>query len=68
MNKIVTIEGMMCSNCAKHVLEALLTLGCEAKVVLEENKAYITNTSLSDQQIISAIDNAGYTVTEIKNG
>ena len=68
MNKVVTIEGMMCVNCARHVKEALEALGAEVRVELEEKKAYLTNTSLSDDQIKLAIDQAGYTVTEIVNG
>lgn len=68
MNKIVTIEGMMCNNCAKHVQDALKALGCNAKVVLEEKKAYLTDTNLTDEQITLAIDAAGYDVTEIING
>lgn len=68
MNKAVKIEGMMCPNCAKHVEEALKALGADVKVVLEENKAYLTNTTLSDDQIKMAIDLAGYTVVEIING
>lgn len=68
MNKVVIIEGMMCPNCAKHVEEALKALGVDVKVVLDEKKAYLTNTSLNDEQITLAIDQAGYTVKEIING
>ena len=68
MNKVVTIEGMMCNNCAKHAEDALKALGADVKVVLDENKAYLTNTNLTDDQIKLAIDQAGYTVTEITNG
>ena len=68
MNKVVTIEGMMCNNCAKHVEDALKALSAEVRVVLDEKKAYLTNTSLSDDQIKLAIDQAGYTVIEITNG
>lgn len=68
MNKVVTIDGMMCSNCAKHVEEALKALGCDVKVALDEKKAYLTNTSLTDEQIKLAIDQAGYSVLEIVNG
>lgn len=68
MNKVVKIEGMMCSNCAKHVEDALKNLGCQVNVVLEENQAYLTNTNLTDDQIKLAIDQAGYSVVEIING
>lgn len=68
MNKTVTIEGMMCHNCERHAKEALEALGADVRVVLEEKKAYLTNTSLTDEQIKLAIEQAGYTVTEITNG
>ena len=68
MNKTVLIEGMMCNNCVRHVKEALEALGCEVNVVLEDSKAYIANTSLTDAQIKLAIEQAGYTVKEITNG
>ena len=68
MNKTVTIEGMMCNNCARHAEEALKAIGADVKVVLDEKKAYITNTSLTDEQIKLAIEQAGYSVSEIVNG
>ena len=67
MNKIVTIEGMMCKNCVKHVKEALASLGVEAKVSLEDKKAYLENTSLDDETIKNTIENAGYEVKEISH-
>lgn len=68
MNKIVTIEGMMCEKCAKHASDALSALGANVRVELSENKAYLTDTTLTDEQITLAIDQAGYTVKEIING
>ena len=68
MNKIVTIEGMMCEKCAKHAHDALSALGANVRVELNENKAYLTETTLTDEQITLAIDQAGYTVKEIING
>ena len=67
MNKTVNIDGMMCVHCAAHVQEALQNLGAEVKVSLEEGKAYLTNTALSDDQITQAIEDAGYEVTGIVN-
>ena len=64
-NKIVIIEGMMCKNCVKHVKEALESLGVEVEVSLEEKKAYLKNTSLDDETIKGAIEDAGYEVKEI---
>ena len=66
MNKIVSIEGMMCNHCKKHVEDALSTLGLEFEVSLENNNAYIKNTSTADEIIKKAIEDAGYEVTGIK--
>ena len=68
MKKVISIEGMMCEKCAKHVEDAFKALGEDVKVVLEENKAYLNNTSLTDEQITLAIGQAGYTVVGIING
>lgn len=68
MNKIVTIEGMMCKNCERHAKEALEALGLDVKVSLEDKKAYITNCAIDDQKIIEAIEECGYEVKEIING
>ena len=67
MNKKVYVEGMMCKNCVKHIKEALEALGCEVEVSLEEKCASITNTSLDDETITKAIEDAGYEVKEIVN-
>ena len=67
MNKTVKIEGMMCEHCVKHVKDALNALGAQAEVSLEEGKAVLTNTALNDEQIIKAVEDAGYEVTEIIN-
>lgn len=68
MNKIIKIEGMMCEKCAKHVEDAFKALGADVRVELSENIAYLTNTSLTDEQITLAIQQAGYSVVEIING
>jgi len=65
MNKVVTIEGMMCKNCERHVKEALEVLGLNVIVSLEEKKAYITNTNIDDQKIIDVIEECGFEVKEI---
>lgn len=67
MNKTVSIDGMMCMHCVAHVTEALKSLGADVEVSLDEGKAYLKNTALSDEQISEAITNAGYTVTGITN-
>ncbi len=67
MNKKVYVEGMMCKNCVKHVKEALEALGCQVEVSLEDKVAVITNTSLDNETITKAIEDAGYDVKEIVN-
>ena len=65
MNKTITIEGMMCQHCVEHVKKALEALGASPEVSLEENKAFLKDTSLSDEQIKQAIEEAGYEVVNI---
>ena len=65
MNKIVNIEGMMCKHCTAHVEEALKAIGADVVLNLEENRAYITDTALTDEQIIAAVNEVGYSVTGI---
>lgn len=67
MNKTVTIDGMMCQHCVKHVTDALAQLGANVTVSLEDGKAYLKDTALSDSQITDAVEAAGYTVTKIEN-
>lgn len=67
MNKIIKIEGMMCQHCQKHVQDALEKLHLDVTVSLEEGQAYIKNTDIDDSLIKSAIEDAGYKVSEIKN-
>lgn len=67
MNKTVLIEGMMCEHCVAHVSKALQDLGAQVEVSLQDKKAYLTNTSLTNEQIIQAIEDAGYEVSGIEN-
>ena len=67
MNKTIYIEGMMCAHCKKHVEDALIALGLNPEVSLEEKKATITNTAIDDATLIKAIEDAGYEVKEIIN-
>lgn len=65
MNKTVKIEGMMCEHCVKHVKDALSAIGGDPVVSLEAGTAVLANTALSNEQITSAIEDAGYEVKEI---
>ena len=69
MKKIISVEGMGCQNCVKHVTEALEALDGvdKAEVSLEKNNAVITlSKDVSDEAIKSAIDEAGYDVLKIE--
>jgi len=65
--KTIIIEGMMCERCVAHAKKALEELGSDVEVSLKDAKATL-NTNASDQEIIDAIENAGYEVKEIING
>ena len=69
MKKIISVEGMGCQNCVKHVTEALEALDGvdKAEVSLEKNNAIVTlSKDVSDEVIKSAIDEAGYDVSKIE--
>ena len=69
MKKTISIEGMMCMHCVKHVKDALSAVGgiSSADVSLESKNAIVTLTSPVDDSILkSAVENAGYDVTEIR--
>lgn len=68
MKKRISIEGMSCSHCVKHVKDALGELGASnVEVSLEGKSAVAEVSSLSDESIKAAIEDAGYDVAEIKN-
>ncbi len=69
MTKILTIEGMMCNHCKGNVEKVLGNLEDVTSVVVDlANKtATLTITNeISDEVLISTIDNAGYKVIEVK--
>lgn len=68
MNELtLTIDGMMCMHCQKHVTDALNAIeGVTAEVNLEEKKAYVkADREIADDVFKKAISDAGYEVTEI---
>ena len=70
MKKIVGIEGMSCSHCAKKVEDAFYGLPEteDIKINLEDKNAEIEFSSNVDDKIISdLIKSAGYKVTSIEN-
>lgn len=66
--KNISIEGMMCDNCRKHVEKALSSIEGVTKVEVSlENKNAIIETSkeIDNEIIINAIKEEGYEVKEI---
>lgn len=57
------IEGMMCSNCEKHMNEAIKK-NCKVKKVESSHDSgqtvIISEQSLEDEKIQTAVDEAGY--------
>ena len=69
MKKELSIEGMMCQNCVKHVTHALegVSGATDVSVSLGENKARVNvPESVSDDALKTAITDAGYEVKEIR--
>lgn len=69
MQKTISIEGMMCMHCVKHVKDALSAVDgiSSVEVSLENKNAIVTLSSPVDDSILkSAVENAGYDVTEIR--
>ena len=69
MEKLVSIEGMVCNHCKMNVEKVLKEIDGveEVNVSLEEKNAIIKlNKEISDSEIKNAIQEAGYEVIEIK--
>lgn len=69
MKKIISIEGMSCGHCVKHVENALGEIeGIKAiNVSLEAKEAVIEmDREVLDEDIKAAIEDWGYEVTGIK--
>ena len=66
------IDGMMCMHCVGRVSDALNALdGVSAKVVLEDNAAYLELSGDCDAALAAAqkaVADAGYTVTGTERG
>ena len=69
MRKQVSIEGMSCGHCVKHVEEALkeisgiinVTVNLEGKHAIVESRGDVDDSKLKE-----AVEEAGYDVTDIK--
>lgn len=67
MEKEVLIKGMMCEHCVMHITKALNNVKgvTSVKVSLKDNNALVSGDT-SDEEIKSAIEEAGYEVVSIK--
>ncbi len=68
MTKTISIEGMMCQHCVKHVTDALNKLeGVTAQVSLENKNAVCqVSGAVTDDALKAAVVDAGYEVTGIQ--
>lgn len=69
MKKLITIEGMSCGHCVQAVANALRELEgvTGAAVELEKKQATVElSADVTDAMLKEAIEEAGYSVTEIK--
>lgn len=70
MKKKITIEGMSCMHCVKHVEEALKEISgvMGVKVDLQGKNAVVDlSGEVSDDALKAAIEDVGYDVTGIQN-
>jgi len=68
MKKTISIEGMTCHNCVRHVTEALTELDgvSDVKVDLEGKKAnVVVNPQVTDIALKEVVTEAGYTPTAV---
>ena len=66
--KLLKIEGMMCNHCVMHVQKALVAVPgvTEVTVSLDEKNAKVKlNQNVADEVFKTAIEDAGYQLTEI---
>ena len=66
MEKTLFIEGMSCMHCASRVENALNAIdGVQAHVDLKKKRATVEG-DVSDEVLVKAVEDAGYTVKKIK--
>lgn len=69
MKKKISISGMSCEHCVKHVSTALQELSGVTKVEISlaaKSAVIEASADISDEVIKTAIDDAGYEVTGIE--
>lgn len=70
MRKKLLVEGMSCMHCVKHVEDALKEIKgvSDVKVDLKGKNALVDmDESVTDEQLKSAVEDAGYDVVGIEN-
>lgn len=62
MKTNLTVEGMSCNSCVRHVDQALRKLQgvSDVEVNLEEGKALVTHEGVAVQTMQQALEDAGY--------
>ncbi len=65
---IFDVDGMMCGNCEKHVIESVKKVVSGAKVTAShtDNKVEVIGATVDEKAAISAIEDRGYTVKGVK--
>lgn len=68
MKKKISVEGMSCGHCVKHVTEALKEIGAENVAVSLEKKLAVAEfgDSITDEAIKAAVEDVGFDVTAIE--
>nr|WP_294465938.1 heavy metal translocating P-type ATPase [uncultured Sellimonas sp.] len=69
MKKELSVEGMMCQNCVKHVKKALEAIegASDVSVSLEDKKAVVSvPETVTDEMLKAAVTEEGYEVTGIQ--
>ena len=68
MTKHLSIEGMSCGNCVKHVTAALSGIPgvTAARVDLATKSAVVEGSALDDARLSAAVADAGYEVVAIR--
>ena len=66
---VLTIEGMTCSHCVKHVAEALRAIDgvSEVEVLLEAGRARIRHRGTAVASLLAAVEEAGYEARALDN-
>ena len=69
MEKVISIEGMACMHCVKHVQEALAAVPGvqEVNVDLDGKSATVSvDGSVTDEALKAAVDGAGYEALSVR--